>query len=144
MSRPSQSALVILALFALPVLASPGTAQGPSKEREKRERKEDKREEKQAKKEEKELRKIDEKERKLLRDYYHAHRFEVRRLPPGIAREIIIGRPLPRGIQKRYLPRPVLVELPVYPGYTRYMVGGNVVLVDRSGVVVDIAVDIFR
>jgi hypothetical protein len=38
----------------------------------------------------------------------------------------------------------VLAQLPVYPGYSRYMVGGNVVLVDRSGTVVDIAVDIFK
>jgi len=144
MSRPSRSALVILALLALPVLASPGAAQGPQKEREKRERKDEKRDEKEAKKAEKELRKIDERERKMLRDYFVAHHYEVRPLPPGIAREIVIGRPLPPGIRKRYLPRPVLVEVPVYRGYTRYIVGGDVVLVNPSGVVVDIAVDIFR
>src|ERR1041385_2351474 len=133
MSRPSRSALVILALLALPALASPGAAQGPNKDREKR-----------GKKEEKEHRKIGERARKMLRDYFHAHHYEVRPLPPGLAREIVIGRPLPPGIRKRYLPRPVLVEVPVYRGYTRYIVGGNVVLVDRSGVVVDIAVDIFK
>jgi hypothetical protein len=130
-----------IALPLLLVLAVPAHAQGPARQDVKREKKEEKREEKEAKKEEKELRKIDERERKILRDYFMTHRVEVRRLPPGM---LVIGRPLPPGIRKRYLPRPVLAQLPVYPGYSRYMVGGNVVLVDRSGTVVDIAVDIFK
>src|ERR1051326_5926044 len=103
MSRPSRSALVILALLAVPALASPGAAQGPNKDREKREKKEEKRDEKEAKKEEKELRKIDERERKMLRDYFHAHHYEVRPLPPGLAREIVLGRPPAPGDRRRGL-----------------------------------------
>lgn len=144
MPRPSRSMLVIPALLVLAALAAPVAAQGPVKEREKREKKAEKEERKEEKREEKEFKKISEDERRLMRDYFGAHRYEVRPLPPGIARELVIGRPLPPGIRKRYLPQPVLVRLPAYPGYARYIVGGNVVLVDHSGVVVDIAVDIFK
>ncbi len=141
MPRGTRSAVAVLFLLAL---ALPAAAQGPIRERAKRERKEEKREAKEEKREEKELRKIGEDERRLLRDYFAAHRYEARPLPPGIARNLALGKPLPPGIRKRYLPDPVLVRLPVYAGYSRYIIGTNIVLVNREGVVVDIAVDIFR
>jgi hypothetical protein len=141
MPRGTRSAVAVLLLLALAV---PAVAQGPGKAREKRERKEEKREVKEEKQEAKEIRRIGEDERRLLRDYYATHRFEVRPLPPGIARNLAIGKPLPPGIRKRYLAEPVLARLPVYPGYSRYIIGGDVVLVNSSGVVVDIAVNIFR
>ncbi|HEV8357292.1 MAG TPA: anti-virulence regulator CigR family protein [Gemmatimonadales bacterium] len=142
MPRPTRVPFALLLLLLL--LGSSAQAQGPGRPDVKREKKEEKRQEKELKKEEKELRKIDEAERRILREYFAAHRLEVRPLPPGIAKNLALGKPLPPGLRKRYLPQPVLVRLPVYPGYSRYIVGGNIVLVDRSGIVVDIAVDIFK
>jgi len=141
MPRPARVPFALLLLLLLGVSAQ---AQGPAKRDVKQEKKAEKQEEKEQKKEEKELRKISEDERRILRDYFATHRLAARPLPPGIAKNIAVGKPLPPGISKRYLPQPVLVQLPVYPGYSRYIVGGNVVLLDQSGVVVDIAVDIFK
>lgn len=143
MPWPTRSTLTLM-LLALTAVTVPARAQGPVKERVKREKKAEKEERKAEKREEKEQRKLSEDERRLMRDYFAAHRLEVRPLPPGIARNLALGKPLPPGIRKRYLPQPVLVQLPVYHGYTRYIIGNNIVLVNPEGVVVDIAADIFR
>ena len=142
MPRPARTPFALLLLLLL--LGISAQAQGPVRRDVKREKKAEKQEEKEQKKEEKELRKISEDERRILRDYFATHRLAARPLPPGIAKNLALGKPLPPGISKRYLPQPVLERLPVYPGYTRYIVGGNIVLLDRSGLVVDIAVDIFK
>src|SRR5207302_11108928 len=51
-------------------------------------------------------------------------------LPPGQARKLAVGEPLPRGAAVYSVPQPVLVQLPPAPyGYRYSRVGPDVVLV---------------
>ena len=85
-----------------------------------------------------------ESDRGVFRDYYRAHRDAVKPLPPGIAKNLARGKPLPPGIARTRVPDAVLVQLPWRPpGYTFFLVGDRVVLLDRNGLVADILVSIF-
>lgn len=67
------------------------------------------------------------------------------RLPPGIAKQVIVGRPLPPGIAKRRLPRHFESRLPVYDGYEWRMSGRDLVLMAIStAVVVKVIEDVFE
>ena len=65
-------------------------------------------------------------------------------LPPGIAKNLARGKPLPLGIAKKYLPDGLRHALPPPPkGYERMIVDGKVLLVEiASRVIHDILVDI--
>ncbi|HEV8600573.1 MAG TPA: anti-virulence regulator CigR family protein [Gemmatimonadales bacterium] len=83
-------------------------------------------------------------DRGVFREYYRAHRDAVKPLPPGIAKNLARGKPIPPGIAKTRVPEAVLVRLPWRPaGYTFFLVGDRVVLVDGNGLVADILVSIF-
>ncbi len=87
-------------------------------------------------------------ERETIAAYFSKHTIEVEPLPPGIAKRLERGKPLPPGIAKRQLPGPLLEELP-----PREMEGGvalevtifgdRVVLLDASGLIVDVLEGIF-
>lgn len=78
-------------------------------------------------------------ERDLIYDYFDDHRFEPQGLPPGIARNLARGKPLPPGIAKRYLPSPLLAQLPRRDGYEYLIVGGSIILAEAAtGLIVDI------
>jgi len=52
-------------------------------------------------------------------------------LPPGIARNLARGKPLPPGIAKDHLPQDLQAQLPPAPdGYERIVVAGKVLLVE--------------
>lgn len=60
-------------------------------------------------------------------------------LPPGIAKNLARGKPLPPGIAKRYLPQGLLSQLPPRPGYEWLAVDRDILLVvAATGVIVDI------
>lgn len=83
-------------------------------------------------------------DRPIFRDYYVAHRDAVKPLPPGIAKNLVRGKPLPPGIAKQRVPDVVVVKLPWRPpGYTFFLVGDRVVLLDANGLVADILISIF-
>ena len=83
-------------------------------------------------------------DRVVFRDYYRAHPVAVKPLPPGIAKNLARGKPLPPGIARTRVPDAVLVQLPWRPpGYSFYLVGDRVVLVDSKGLVADILLQIF-
>jgi len=64
-------------------------------------------------------------------------------LPPGIAKNLARGKPLPPGIAKRYLPGPLLTQLP-RPGYDWLVVDNDILLVvAATAVIVDILEDAF-
>ena len=85
-----------------------------------------------------------ESDRGVFRDYYRAHPGAVKPLPPGIAKNLERGKPLPPGIARTRVPDAVLVRLPWRPaGYTFFVVGDRVVLLDGKGLVADILVSIF-
>jgi len=83
-------------------------------------------------------------DRDVFRDYYRTRREGVKPLPPGIAKNLARGKPLPPGIARTRVPDVVLVKLPWRPpGYTFFLVGDRVVLVDAKGLVADILLSIF-
>lgn len=65
------------------------------------------------------------------------------RLPPGIAKNLERGKPLPPGIAKQYLPDGLVHALPAPPrGFERIVVDGKVLLVEvATRVVHDILTD---
>ena len=83
-------------------------------------------------------------DRGVFRDYYRTHREGVKPLPPGIAKNLARGKPLPPGIAKTRVPDVVLVKLPWRPpGYTFFLVGDRIVLVNAGGLIADILDAIF-
>ena len=91
----------------------------------------------------------------IIRDYYaHAHegagdkksgKQKQGALPPGIARNLARGKPLPPGIAKKALPTDLSRRLPpVRDGYERVVIDGRVLLVEiATQIVHDILVDAF-
>ena len=68
----------------------------------------------------------------------------VKPLPPGIAKNLARGKPLPPGIARTRVPDVVLVKLPWRPpGYTFFLVGDRIVLLNANGLVADILDSIF-
>ena len=75
----------------------------------------------------------------VIAKYNAAHPFVGPELPPGIAMNLARGKPLPPGIEKRYLPDDLTKLLPSYPGYEYLSAGKNVLLVNKaSNIVVEI------
>ena len=83
-------------------------------------------------------------DRGVFREYYSAHRDAVKPLPPGIAKNLARGKPLPPGIARTRVPDALLVKLPWRPpGYTVFLFGDRIVLLDAGGLVADILDAIF-
>lgn len=83
-------------------------------------------------------------ETRIIRDYFAASPYDVKPLPPGIAKNLARGKPLPPGIAKRYLPRDLAARLPVRADYKRLIVGDDILLVSiATGIIVDILNDAF-
>ena len=84
-------------------------------------------------------------ERQIFVDYFSQHDFEVEALPPGIARNLARGKALPPGIAKRRLPADLAALLPARPGVEVEITifGDRIVLLEASGLVVDILDGIF-
>lgn len=84
-------------------------------------------------------------DRVIIGKYFKATPFPVQTLPPGIAKNLLRGKPLPPGIAKVFLPADLLPLLPVYPGYEYLVVGRDVVLVDSTSLIVaDILSNVLR
>jgi len=83
-------------------------------------------------------------DRAVFRDYYRTRREAVKPLPPGIAKNLARGKPLPPGIARTRVPDAVLVQLPWRPpGYSFFLVGDRIVLLNANGLVADILTSIF-
>lgn len=83
-------------------------------------------------------------ERRILTDYFAEHRFDAKPLPPGIAKNVARGKPLPPGIAKQRVPDGLRAQLPPRTGVEISIVGDRIVLLEASGLVVDILEGIFR
>jgi hypothetical protein len=91
------------------------------------------------------------KEIAVIIDYYGGRhhndrggKHKHRGLPPGIAKNLARGKPLPPGIARQHLPDDLLVRLPpVREGYERVIIDGKVILVEiATQVVHDVLSDI--
>jgi len=79
---------------------------------------------------------------RILRDYYSANRPAPSGLPPGLAKNLARGKPLPPGWAKKMVPFPVQIERqlpPPLPYTSRGYIDGHVVTVDnRTQLVLDV------
>ena len=83
-------------------------------------------------------------ERETIAAYFANHALDVRPLPPGTARNLARGKALPPGIAKRQLPADLKAQLGAREGFEITIFGDRIVLLEASGLVVDILEDIFR
>lgn len=83
-------------------------------------------------------------ERDIIVRYYAAHPYRTRALPPGIARNLARGKPLPPGIARRALPAALVAQLPRRSGVEVTIFGDRIVLLQASGVVVDVLENVFH
>lgn len=82
-------------------------------------------------------------ERQIITSYFVTHSYTPQELPPGIVKKLARGKPLPPGIAKRSLPPDLVAELPVREGFEITIFGDRLVLLEASGLVVDILAGIF-
>jgi hypothetical protein len=66
-----------------------------------------------------------------------------KQLPPGIAKNLVRGKPLPPGIAKQRLPNDLVQQLPpVRDGHERIIVDGRLLLVEiATQLIVDVVID---
>jgi len=84
-------------------------------------------------------------EKRAISDYYARHPAGAKPLPPGIAKNLGRGKPLPPGIAKTRLPADAQKSLPPRRDGTEIAIfGDKVVLLEASGLVVDILHDILH
>ena len=85
------------------------------------------------------------KDRTTIVNYFKATPFQGATLPPGIAMNLLRGKPLPPGIAKVYLPQNLVRTLPVYPGYEYLAVGPDVVLANTTtGIIADVLTNVLK
>ena len=82
-------------------------------------------------------------ERQIVVEFFATHGQEAEALPPGIARNLERGKRLPPGIAKKQIPSGLEAELPIRPGFEVSIFGDRIVLLEASGLVVDILEGIF-
>jgi hypothetical protein len=82
-------------------------------------------------------------ETQVITAYFSTHSYTPEALPPGIAKKLARGKPLPPGIAKRSLPQGLVAELPSREGFEISIFGDRIVLLEASGLVVDILAGIF-
>ena len=83
-------------------------------------------------------------ERQIIVEFFATHRQAAEALPPGIAKNLARGKRLPRGIAKRPIPSGLQAQLPARVGVEVSIFGDRIVLLQASGVVVDILEGILR
>jgi hypothetical protein len=82
-------------------------------------------------------------ERQTVAEFFATNRQEVEALPPGIAKNLARGKRLPPGIAKRQIPTALHAQLTTRVGVEVSIFGDRIVLLEASGLVVDILEGIF-
>lgn len=83
-------------------------------------------------------------ERQIIVEFFRDHPYEAQSLPPGIAKNLARGKPLPPGIAKKQIPTGLQARLRVRTGFEVSIFGDRIVLLEASGLVVDVLEGIFR
>ena len=122
---------------------------------------EDKEERKAEKRERKEIQPgtyFNDQQRTYVREYYVQNYSNGKKCPPGLAKKNngcmppgqaknwVVGQPVPSGVTVYSVPQPVIRQLPPAPyGYRYVLIGGDVVLVQQqNNLIVDIIVGLLR
>ncbi len=82
-------------------------------------------------------------ERQIIVEFFSDYSYRAKSLPPGIAKNLARGKPLPPGIAKQYIPAELRSRLPVRAGVEISIFGDRIVLLEASGLVVDILEGVF-
>jgi hypothetical protein len=77
---------------------------------------------------------------RIIREYFSVGSRKPESLPPGIAKNLARGKPMPPGIAKKQVPDDLIILLPARPG-ARWLIAGDVVLLVDAG---DLIVDLVR
>lgn len=89
--------------------------------------------------------KFSRKDREAITHFSSTHPFDTTELPPGIAKNLARGKPLPPGIAKVFLPNDLVNLLGARPGYEYLVAGKDVLLVNESNqIIADILYNILR
>lgn len=85
---------------------------------------------------------LSDKDRATILDYYEHRHARVTALPPGIAKNLERGKPLPPGIAKRGVPPTLSRRLSIPAGYELQTVGADVLLIEiGTRIIADILKD---
>lgn len=82
-------------------------------------------------------------ERQIIVEFFTSHPYKAQALPPGIAKNLARGKPLPPGIAKKHIPADLKARLPARVGVEISIFGDRIVLLEASGLVVDVLEGIF-
>jgi len=83
-------------------------------------------------------------ERQIIVEFFTSHSYKVQALPPGIAKNLARGKPLPPGIAKKQIPAELKARLTARAGVEISIFGDRIVLLEASGLVVDVLEGIFH
>ena len=83
-------------------------------------------------------------DRATFHDYFVTHKIIAQSLPPGIARNVARGKPLPPGIAKRALPPDLLAIGLRVDRDVSFAIVGDVVVATKGGMVIDVLSGVFR
>ncbi|EKE00599.1 MAG: hypothetical protein ACD_21C00319G0004 [uncultured bacterium] len=90
-------------------------------------------------------RNFSDKDREIINNFFSTHPFNTTGLPPGIAKNLARGKPLPPGVAKVFLPQDLINSLGAYPNYDYLVAGRDVLLVNKSDqIITDILYNILR
>ena len=82
-------------------------------------------------------------DRPAYRNYFVTHHIVPSPLPPGIAKNVMRGKPLPPGIAKKAFPRELVVLTPGRRSDVTLIIVGDRLVALRSGVVIDVMLNVF-
>lgn len=82
-------------------------------------------------------------ERGIIVQFFRDHPYQPKALPPGIAKNLARGKPLPPGIAKKNIPNGLQAQLRARVGVEIAIFGDRIVLLEASGLVIDILEGIF-
>ncbi len=84
-------------------------------------------------------------DRGTITRYFQQHPQPAAALPPGIAKNVARGKPIPPGIAKRGVPNGLSGQLSIPPGYELQTVGADVVLIEAgTRIIADVLKDVLR
>ena len=135
-----------------------GNGNGKGKHSQKNEDKEERKAEKRERKEIQPGTYFNDQQRTYVREYYVQNYSSGKKCPPGLAKKNngcmppgqaknwVVGQPVPSGVTVYSVPQPVIRQLPPAPyGYRYVLIGGDVVLVQQqNNLIVDIIVGLLR
>lgn len=88
---------------------------------------------------------LSDRDRSTITQYFQQHPQPAPALPPGIAKNLARGKPVPPGIAKRGVPNALSAKLSIPSGYELQTVGTDVVLIEAgTRIVADILKDVLR